>query len=194
MEMSERCRVDYPRRVSGLTLSSHLSRRKRKRKQREDKRRETSKGGGRVGAIHGRPCRQDGGPISNQSRGRARRDGDGLPGLPGFAQPRGGGQGAGGRAGARPGLSAAVPTRSARRGATGAPGTSWPCTDFGEDPATGVVYLVTQFVDGGTLAGRMGGGRCRPRRQRASPPRSRARWLLLTPPASFTATSNPATC
>ena len=29
--------------------------------------------------------------------------------------------------------------------------------DFGEDPATGVVYLVTQFVDGGTLAGRMGG-------------------------------------
>ena len=30
--------------------------------------------------------------------------------------------------------------------------------DFGEDPATGAVYLVTQFVDGGTLVGRMGGG------------------------------------
>ena len=28
--------------------------------------------------------------------------------------------------------------------------------DFGEDPATGVVYLVAQFVDGGTLASRMG--------------------------------------
>jgi len=33
-----------------------------------------------------------------------------------------------------------------------------PVYDFGEDPATGVVYLVTQFVDGGTLLGRMSSG------------------------------------
>ncbi len=32
-----------------------------------------------------------------------------------------------------------------------------PVYDFGEDPATGVVYLVTQFVDGGTLVSRMNG-------------------------------------
>ncbi len=31
-----------------------------------------------------------------------------------------------------------------------------PVYDYGEDQATGAVYFVTQFVDGGTLAQRMG--------------------------------------
>jgi serine/threonine-protein kinase len=31
-----------------------------------------------------------------------------------------------------------------------------PVYDFGQDPATGAVYFVTQYVDGGTLAARMG--------------------------------------